>query len=52
MLAKDYEDCLATSPPQPPHREVETAQPKLKFSPELVIQSEQFLKKWSAGGEP
>merc|ERR1712139_130069 len=25
---------------------METAQTKLKFSPELVIQSEQFLKKW------
>jgi hypothetical protein len=26
--------------------QVETVQPKLKFNPELVIQSDQFLKKW------
>jgi len=25
---------------------IETAQPKLKFAPDLVIQSEQFLKRW------
>merc|ERR1719197_2182899 len=30
---------------------VETSQPKLKFSPELVIQSEQFLKKWCPNHE-
>merc|ERR1719506_579670 len=31
--------------------QVETVQPKLKFSPELVIQSEQFLKKWCPSSE-
>merc|ERR1712139_345871 len=31
--------------------QVETAQPKLKFSPELVIQSEQFLKKYCPNAE-
>merc|ERR1719218_473812 len=31
--------------------QVETVQPKLKFSPELVIQSEQFLKKWCPNHE-
>jgi hypothetical protein len=31
--------------------QVETAQPKLKFNPELVIQSQKFLDKWCPGHE-